>query len=72
VLVEQYLYTVSNHGARAITVWVEEELRTGASKRAVKQQWPVKAERRGEWVRFPVRVKPDGTERLGFEAEYTW
>ena len=72
VLVEQLLYTVSNHGRAPITVWVEEELRPGAARRTLKRQWPVKGERRGRFVRFPVRVKPGGTERLGFEAEYQW
>jgi hypothetical protein len=71
-LVEQYLFSVSNMSDQPITVWVEEELRTGASKREVRKNWPVKARRRGELLRFRVTVKPQKIERLGFEAEYRW
>ncbi len=72
VLIEQHLYTISNHSRRAVTVWVEEELRPGAARRRVRKQWPVKGDRRGAWLRFAVRVPADGTERLGFESEYQW
>ena len=71
-LVEQYLFSVSNMSDTPITVWVEEELRTGASHREVRKHWPVKGQRRGEVLRFRVTVAPQKIERLGFEAEYRW
>jgi hypothetical protein len=71
-LVEQYLLSVGNQSDRTVTVWVEEELRTGAARRTVRKVWPSKPKRRGDLLRFAVTVKPRKTERLGFEAEYTW
>jgi hypothetical protein len=71
-LVEQYLFSVSNQSAQPVTVWVEEELRTGAANRQVRKNWPTKARRRGDVLRFRITVKPKKIERLGFEAEYRW
>jgi hypothetical protein len=71
-LVEQYLFSVSNQGAAPATVWVEEELRPGASWREVRKQWPDKPHQRGNLLRFKVDVAAGKIERLGFEAEYRW
>jgi hypothetical protein len=71
-LVEQYLYSVSNHSADAVTVWVEEELRPGAASRKLRKLWPMKPEQRGDLLRFKVKVAAGKIERLGFEAEYGW
>ena len=71
-LVEQYLFSVSNMSDLPITVWVEEELRQGASHRAIRKNWPTKGKRRGEVLRFRVTIEPQKIERLGFEAEYRW
>lgn len=71
-LVEQYLFSVSNMSDAPITVWVEEELRPGATNREIRKNWPTKGKRRGEVLRFRVTVKPQKIERLGFEAEYRW
>ncbi|MCA9678056.1 MAG: hypothetical protein KC464_23725, partial [Myxococcales bacterium] len=71
-LIEQYLFSVSNGSTRPIKVWVEEELRTGAASREIRKQWPRKARRRGDVLRYPVEVAPGKIERLGFEAEYVW
>jgi hypothetical protein len=71
-LIEQYLFGVSNHSDATVTVWVEEELRAGASHRLLRKLWPSKPQQRGDLLRFKVTVKAGGIERLGFEAEYQW
>ena len=53
-------------------MWVEEDLRSGASWRQVRKAWPVKPEHRGDTLRFPVKIAAHKIERLGFEAEYRW
>jgi hypothetical protein len=71
-LVEQYLYSVSNHSTEPVTVWVEEELRPGATWHELRKLWPMKPEIRGSLLRFKVKVAAGKIERLGFEAEYRW
>jgi hypothetical protein len=71
-LVEQYLYSVTNQSAEPVTVWVEEELRTGSTWHQLRKLWPTKPEIRGDLLRFKVKVAAGKIERLGFEAEYHW
>jgi hypothetical protein len=71
-LVEQYLFSVANQSSSPVIVFVEEELRPGATSREIRKTWPKKPQRRRDVVRFEVHVAPGSIERLGFEAEYRW
>ncbi len=70
-LTEQYLLSVSNLGDEPIKVWIEEELRPDG-RRKIDLSWPMKPERRGEILRFPVTIKPRRVEHVGFQITYQW
>lgn len=70
-LADRFQISISNLGAEARDVWIEEKLRP-AKRRAIKTGWPTRPVLGADVARTKVTVKPGGTERVGYVIEYVF